>query len=128
MRSSIPEIALVYAVLLGVPALVVFLLGQRDGRRGSPWGLIAVRAVLGSLVLSWTTVEGGEIAAPVPAWLMLGGFAAWIVSVPGYRGPDVTVPPSWLSVASTLCAYVVGALRGRAQAAQSSREEMEGPA
>ena len=34
----------------------------------------------------------------------------------------------WLSVASTLCAYVVGALRGRAQAAQSSREEMEGPA
>jgi hypothetical protein len=118
----------VYAVLLGVPALVLFLLGQRDGRRGSPWGLIAVRAVLGSLVLSWTSVGGGGIAVPVPAWLMLGGFALWIVSDPGYGRPDGTVPPSWLSVASTLCAYVVGALRGRAQAAQSSRGEMEGPA
>jgi hypothetical protein len=115
-------------VLLGVPALVLFLLGQRDGRRGSPWGLIAVRAVLGSLVLSWTSVEGGGIAVPVPAWLMLGGFAVWIVSDPGYGRPDVTVPPSWLSVASTLCAYMASALRGRAQAAQSSQEETEGPA
>ncbi len=123
MRSSLPEIALVYAVLLGVPALVLFLLGQRDGRRGSPWGLIAVRAVLGSLVLSWTNIEGGGLAVPVPAWLML-----WIVTHPGYGGADVTVPPSWLSVASTLCAYVVGAFRGRAQAAESSREEMEEPA
>jgi len=124
LRLSFPEVALVYAVLLGVPALVLFLLGRRDGRRGSPWGLIAFRAVLGSLVLSWTSVEGGGIAVPVPAWLMLGGFAMWIVSDPGYGGPDVTVPPSWLSVSSTLCAYVVGALRGRAQAA----EEMKGPA
>ena len=124
MRLSFPEIALVYAVLLGVPALVSFLFGQRDGRRGSPWGLIAFRAVLGSLVLSWTSVEGGGIAVPVPAWLMLGGFAVWIVTDPGYGRPDVTVPPSWLSVASTLCAYVVGALRGRAQAA----EERKGPA
>jgi hypothetical protein len=121
---SFPEIALVYAVLLGVPAFVSFLLGRRDGRRGPPWGLIAFRAVLGSLVLSWTSVEGGGIAVPVPAWLMLGGVAVWIVSDPGYGKPDVTVPPSWLSVASTLCAYVVGALRGRAQAA----EEMKGPA
>jgi hypothetical protein len=121
---SFPEIALVYAVLLGVPGLVLFLLGRRDGHRGSPWGLIAFRAVLGSLVLSWTSVEGGGIAVPVPAWLMLGGFAMWIVSDPGYGGPDVTVPPSWLSVSSTLCAYVVGALRGRAQAA----EEVKGPA
>ena len=128
MRLSFPEIALVYAVLLGVPALVLFLLGQRDGRRGAPWGLIAVRAVLGSLVLSWTNIEGGGLAVPVPAWLMLGGFAVWIVTHPGYGGADVTVPPSWLSVASTLCAYVVGALRGRAQAAESSREEMEEPA
>ena len=121
---SFPEIALVYAVLLGVPALVLFLLGRRDGRRGASWGLIAFRAVLGSLVLSWTSVEGGGIAVPVPAWLMLGGFAVWIVSDSGYGRPDVTVPPSWLSVSSTLCAYVAGALRGRAQAA----EEMKGPA
>ena len=115
-----------YAVLLGVPALVLFQLGQRDGRRGSPWSFIAARAVLGSLVLSWTSVEGGGIAVPVPAWLMLGGFAVWIVSDPGYGRPDGTVPPSWLSVASTLCAYVVGAPRVRAQVVQSSREE--GPA
>jgi len=128
LRSSLPEIALVYAVLLGVPALVLFLLGQRDGRRGSPWGLIAVRAVLGSLVLSWTNIEGGGLAVPVPAWLMLGGFAVWIVTHPGYGRADVTVPPVWLSVASTLCAYVVGAFRGRAQADESSREEMEEPA
>ena len=121
MRLSFPEIALVYAMLLGMPALVLFLLGRRDGRRGSRWGLMAFRAVLGSLVLSWTSVEGGGIAVPVPAWLMLGGFAMWIVSD---GGPDVTVPPSWLSVSSTLCAYVVGVLRGRAQAA----EEMKGPA
>jgi hypothetical protein len=126
LRSSLPELALVYALLLSVPALVLFPLGQRDGRRGSPWGRIAVRAVLGSLVLSWVNVEGGGIAVPVPAWLMLGGFAEWIVSDPGYGRPDVTVPPSWLSVASTFCAYVVGALRGRALAAQASREE--GPA
>ena len=58
---------------------------------------------------------------PVTAWLMLGGFAMWMVSD---WGPDVTVPPSWLSVSSTLCAYVVGALRGRAQVA----EEMKGSA
>lgn len=108
--------AVVHAIFLGVPVLVLFLRGRRYGRRGSSSVVgIAVRAGLGTLALSWTISYGiPELSMVFPALLMLiSQVAMWITRDP-WLGRDLFIPLPWLSVACALCAYVVGALRGRA--------------
>ena len=55
-----PEILVrlvLWAILLGVPMVLLFLFGLWNGRRGASWSLLAVRSCLGSLLLSWTYMQ-----------------------------------------------------------------------
>ena len=56
-------------ILLGVPVVLLFFLGWRNGRRGASWFLLAIRTCLGSLLLSWALIE--LLPVPLPAWYLV---------------------------------------------------------
>ena len=120
MTDGLPLLyaVMVAAVFLGIQGAAMYWLGQRCGRRSSPeTGDIVARAVLWSFVLSWTAVIGspghGAVVLLLPAWLVL---VLWI----GGGSSTAGVPPAWLAIACSLCAYVVGAMRGRSRSSHSA--------
>jgi len=102
---SLPVIAIVSAVFLGIQATAMYWLGQRYGRRAAPsdWSPVAKRAGLWSLILSWTWVagvtgHGGGLSIVLPAWLVLGS-QIWCLELGAWFSPYGAVPPAFLSIA-----------------------------
>lgn len=99
----------VWAILLGVPMVFLFLFGLRNGRRGAPWHLLAVRTCLGSLLLSlsWMPLM---LPIPLPAWLFITLEIAYGGSL---AEPEYVAPLPRIAAASTAVAYLVGGVLGR---------------
>ena len=132
-RTKIQQIAattmlpavVVSAVFLGIQAAAMYWLGHLYRRRAAfEMGAIVVRAGLWSLILSWTLLVAyghGVAVFVLPAWLVLGSQIGWYLGfgeIPTryvWFSPYGGVPAAWLSIACSLCAYVVGALRRRPQ-------------
>ena len=119
-------IAIVSAIFLGIQAAAMYWLGQRYGRRAAPsdWGPVVKRAGLWSLILSWTFVagvsgHGGGVTIVLPAWLMLGS-QIWYLELGAWLSPYGGVPPPFLSIACSLCAYVIGVMRGLARSSHAA--------
>lgn len=114
-------IVIVSAVVLGIQAAAMYWLGQRYGRRAAPsdWSPVRKRTGLWSLILSWTflagvTGHGGAVSIALPAWLVLGS-QIWYLELGAWFSPYGGVPPAFLSIACSLCAYVIGVMRGLAR-------------
>jgi len=102
-------------ILLGVPVVLLFLLGWRNGRRGASWFLLAIRTCLGSLLLSWALIE--LLPVPLPAWYLVTLEIAL-----GENLEDHAHPPPRVAVASTAGAYLVGGVLGRTLRARKNSE------
>ena len=113
MSSEILARLVLWAILLGVPMVLLFLFGLRNGSRGAPWHLLAVRTCLGSLLLSWSWMP--PLPVPIPAWL----FITLEIALGGNLGdaPEhlipLLIPLPRIAAASTAGAYLVGGVLGR---------------
>ena len=108
-----PEILVrlvLWAILLGVPMVLLFLFGLWNGRRGASWSLLAVRSCLGSLLLSWTYMQMRPI--PIPAWYLI---TLEIALGGNFEDPEhvIPLPRPRIAAASTAGAYLVGGVLGR---------------
>ena len=124
-HPPLPYVVFVSVLFLGIQAAAMYALGHAYGRSSSPnTRAIVTRAGLWSLLLSWTfiiAVGHGVVAFPLPAWLVLGsqigGLLGWgeMPTRDTWFSP-YGVPWAWLSIACSVCAYVISAVRARSRA------------
>jgi len=129
MTDGLPLLyaVVVSAVFVGIQAAAMYSLGEGHERRASSdMSAIVTRAGLWSLILSWTFFissggHGGG-AGILPAWFVLGSNIGWylVLNDPSARrswfSPIDGLPPAWLSIACSVSAYVISAVRARSRA------------